>query len=114
MKIDGVTIPTPSDIEFNVSDIDGESYRGANGIMVRDRIATKRKLSCKWKVLTVAEMSLLQEKTSPTFFTLEFFDAKTGQNKTGKFYAGDKTSSVYSLVNGLPRWTDVSIDFVEQ
>ena len=44
LKINGVAISTPSKFEVQISDLDGESNRNANGKLIRDRIAVKRKL----------------------------------------------------------------------
>ena len=47
LKINGVTIVTPKGYEVSISDIDGETNRNANGTLIRDRIAVKRKLNLR-------------------------------------------------------------------
>ena len=48
MKINGVKIKTPQEMQVTINDIDGETTRNARGDMVRDRIAVKRKISLKF------------------------------------------------------------------
>lgn len=114
MKINGTTIKTPSAISFTVSDIDKNSERNAAGNMIRDRVAVKRKLECEWYVMTTAELSLLLNAVKDTFFSVTYLDGMTGKEETKTFYVGDRTAPMYSLVNGLPTWRGIKMDFIEQ
>ncbi len=68
LKINGVAIATPKVYEVTISDLDGESNRNANGDLVRDRIAVKRKLTLEWPPLTQAQISTLLNAVSSVFF----------------------------------------------
>ncbi|MGG7215285.1 DUF6711 family protein, partial [Clostridium nigeriense] len=59
ININGVQIATPKTYEATVSDLDGESNRNANGELVRDRIAVKRKLNLEWGPLKQSEIQTL-------------------------------------------------------
>ena len=48
ISVNGVAIATPKTFEATVTDLDGESNRNANGELIRDRIAVKRKLNLEW------------------------------------------------------------------
>ena len=63
IKINGVDIATPKTYEATVTDLDGETNRNANGEMIRDRIAVKRKLNLEWGPLTQAEIQTLHSKS---------------------------------------------------
>ena len=48
LKINGIAIPDPSEFSVDIMDIDDETTRNAKGDLIRNRIATKRKLNCQW------------------------------------------------------------------
>lgn len=112
MKIDATEVLTPTALKVDIYDIDGESYRNANGDMLRDRVTTKRKISCKWDYLTTEQMSYLLTLVKPVFFTVEYLDPETGTVLTKTFYVGDRSAPVYSYALGL--WTDLSMNFIER
>ena len=113
LKINGVAIATPKTFEVTVSDLDGESERNANGQLIRDRIAVKRKINLEWSPLTQAESSKLLNAVSDVFFTVEFPDPQLGIiSKT--MYVGDRTTPAYSYINGVIKWSGLKMNFVER
>ncbi|MFR4588743.1 MAG: DUF6711 family protein, partial [Streptococcus lutetiensis] len=78
LKINGVAIATPKVYEVTVQDLDGETNRNANGDMIRDRIAVKRKLNLEWQPLSQSEISTLLTAVSGVFFTVTFPDPQLG------------------------------------
>lgn len=42
LKINGVDVATPKSFKVTIADIDGESNRNAAGLLIRDRIGTKK------------------------------------------------------------------------
>lgn len=82
--------------------------------MIRDRVAVKRKLECRWGALTTSEISTLLKAVKDTFFTVTYLDAYEGKDVTKTFYVGDRTAPVYSLNKGLVTWQGLSMDFVER
>ena len=114
MKINDVTIKTPSEITVTRADIDGESYRNAKGYLIRDRITTKTKIQCTWNGLTVSEMSTLLQAVDDKFFNITYFDPYLGADKTIEAYVGDRTAPVYSYVNGLITYKSLSFDIIER
>jgi hypothetical protein len=97
----------------DVLDIDGEAFRNANGKMIRDRVATKRKLNCEWSALTTSEVSTLLSAVTATSFTVTYLDPLTGTSQTKTFYVGDRNSPVYRLVNGKELWAGLTMNFIE-
>lgn len=113
LKINGVAIATPKTFEVTVSDLDGESERNANGQLIRDRIAVKRKINLEWSPLTQTESSKLLNAVSDVFFTVEFPDPQLGIiSKT--MYVGDRTTPAYSYINGVIKWSGLKMNFVER
>lgn len=113
LKINGVAIATPKVYEVTISDLDGESNRNANGKLIRDRIAVKRKISLEWPPLTQAEISKLLNAVSGVFFTCEFVDPQSGV-LTRTMYVGDRTSPAYCFIDGEMKWSGLKMNFVEQ
>ena len=114
LQINGVDIATPKSLEVSINDIDGESNRNAAGDMCRDRIATKRKLTCEWPPLSNADCSVLLTAVKDVFFTVTYPDPATGGLQTKTFYVGDRTMPVYSYINGIIKWKGLKMNFIER
>ena len=113
IKINGVDITTPKTYEATVSDLDGESNRNANGELIRDRIAVKRKLNLEWGPLTQSEISTLLSAVSSVFFTVTFPDPELGMI-TKTMYVGDRTAPAYQYINGEVKWQGLKMNFIEK
>ena len=113
ISINGVKIATPKTYEATVSDLDGESNRNANGDLIRDRIAVKRKLNLEWGLLTQSEMSQILNAVSRVFFTVTFPDPQLGMI-TKTMYVGDRTAPAYQYINGEVKWQGLKMNFIEK
>ena len=113
IKINGVSIPTPSTYQVSLNDI-SKADRNANGLMLIQRIATKRKLELSWMYLSQANLSTLLQAISGIFFTVEYPDPQDGALKTGSFYSGDKTAGAIDYKNGVVRWKDCKFNLIER
>ena len=113
IKINSVTIPTPSSFQVGVMDIN-KAERNANGKMIMERIATKRKLELSWNYLSQSDSASLLQKVTSLFFTVEYPDIQTGALRTGTFYVGDRTAGAISYVGGVMKYKDVKMNFIEQ
>ena len=113
LKINGISVKSPSEFQVDFSDIDGETHRNAKGEMIRDRIATKRKLNCKWSALTQTEISNLLNAVKNTFFNVEYWDPLEGL-VTKTFYVGDRQMPMLYMRDGSPMWEGLSMNFVEK
>ena len=113
LKINGVAIATPKSFQVDISDLDGETGRNANGTLIRDRIATKRKLSCAWPSLSMGEVSTLLQAVENKSFTVEYPDPMAGANMTKTFYVGDRQMPVYMKKNGQVVWEGLTMNFIE-
>lgn len=113
LSINGVAIATPKVFEVAVSDLDGESNRNANGELIRDRIAVKRKINLEWCPLTQAEIQTLLNAVSSVFFTVTFPDPMSGMI-TKTMYVGDRTAPAYQYVNDEVKWQGLKMNFIEK
>ena len=113
LRINGVTISTPSVFEVQISDLDGQSTRNANGLLIRDRIAVKRKLICEWPPLNQEDCSRLLTSVKDVFFDVTYPDPELGV-VTKKMYVGDRTTPAYRYVDGEVRWSGVKFNLVER
>ena len=113
VKINGIVIKTPSKLEVQISDLDGESNRNANGDLIRDRIAVKRKLICEWPPLTQEHCSKLLKSVKDVFFDVTYPDPELGM-VTKTMYVGDRTSPAYQFKDGEVRWSGLKFNLVER
>lgn len=114
IKVNGTTIKTPSTLQIDISDIDGSTERNANGTLIRDRIAVKRKLNMTWNALTPQEMSSLLKAVQDPFFTVEYPDPMTGNNQTKTMYVGDRNAPMYRNLNGAILWQGLTMNWIEK
>ena len=115
ISINGVQIATPKTYEATVSDLDGETNRNANGELIRDRIAVKRKLNLEWGPLTQSEIQTLLNAVSSVFFTVTFPDPQLGII-TKTMYVGDRTAPAYFYDEKAKevKWQGLKMNFIEK
>lgn len=114
IKINGTEIPTPSNYTVGIMDISSNAERTASGIMIRDIVATKRKLELSWNHLAKEEVSKLLNLVSGAFFRVEYIDPEANAKKTGTFYCGDRTVGALDYRNGNIRYKDIKFNLVER
>ena len=113
LKVNGTTIKTPKRMSVGIYDVSKSADRNAQGDILIDRVAVKRKVECEWGALTNAEMSALLSACTAVFFSVTFPDPQTGGNKTITCYVGDRTAPVYKY-NGTPLWEGLKMNFIEK
>ena len=113
IKINGVAIPAPTDFQVGIQDL-SKAERNARGTMIIERIATKIKIEFEWIYLTKAEYQQLLNLVSPVFFTVEYPDPRTGSQRTGTFYVGDRTIGGLDFSKGEMRWKDCKFNVIER
>lgn len=119
LSCDGSALPEPAHGGFSISvqDVDSASTgRGADGNMIRDRVAIKRKINLKFPPLTTSEMSNILSAVSGVSFSVEYPDPVSGTTGSGTFYCGDRTAPVYKVNDtktGVELWENVSFNLIE-
>jgi hypothetical protein len=113
IKINGAEIPAPSEYTIGIQDL-SKAERNANGTMIIERVATKRKIELSWKYLDRASLSTILNAVTDVFFTVEYIDPQDNVVRTGTFYCGDRKAGLIDFRNGIPRYKDVSFSLVER
>lgn len=113
IKINGTELPDPSTYNPSIQDI-SNAQRNANGEMILERIATKRKIGLGWSFLSSVELSSLLNLVSGTFFSVEYIDPQDGGLKSGTFYSGDRSTSGVMFRNNIMYYKDVKFDIIER
>ncbi len=113
IKINGVEVKAPSQYDVSIQDL-SNAERNANGTMIIERIATKRKIELGWEDLTAAEMAALLNIVSSIFFTAEYIDPQEKALKSGTFYCGDRKAPMMVFKSGIPRYKNLSFNLVER
>lgn len=106
------SLPDPHEMTVGVMDIDADTTgRNQNGTMIRDWVAQKVKLSCKWVMLTQAEVQALLALCDRPKFTIRYLDPRTGEKEKMKAYVGDRTVGPY-YYSTIPANENASFDGV--
>lgn len=113
LEINNVPIPTPSSFQVGIMDL-SKAERNAKGDMLIDRIATKRKIELKWKHLEVGQLASLLQLVNNVYFFVKYPDPMTGRFETKTFYVGDRTTPMYSFIDGKPVWNDIGFNIIEK
>ena len=110
-----VPLPDPKSFSWGLQDVDADgSGRNQNGDAFRDRVARKRKWTMEWPPLTAEQCSTILKAVTDVFFRATGPDAEDGTNRTMTCSAGDRTTPMYSCIDGEWRWESLSMNFVER
>jgi hypothetical protein len=113
ITVAGVALPTPAEFQIGYMDI-SKAERNANGNMIIERIATKRKLFLTYAFLTTSELSLILQKIAPAYYDVTYLDAHSNTFKTGSFYCGDRTMGMVDYVDGIARYKEFTFNLIER
>lgn len=121
----GTALPFPTSFTWAFQDVaSSNSGRALSGLMNKEIVATKRKLSCAWKMVPDSEAAqILSAIKSHTYGSLVYPDPFEGNDTTKTFYTGDATASMIAVnvvrdqFGGVDTETfvwDIAFDFIEQ
>ena len=107
--------PAKGGAVFSVQDIDSsETGRNQNGDMMRERVATKIKWQFTFPPLNRQMLANLLNALTGVTFEFTYPDPfKASGTTTKTCYVGDRTTPIYSMVDNVPMWENVSISIVE-
>ena len=117
---EGVTtytpFPTPISVEYTRSDMDSSaSGRNQAGLMFRDVVATKVKLTVNWGNLSETDCATVLSMVNAPFITIRYPDAYTGTKQTMECYVGDRQTPMYRMDDdGTWKWKGLSFSFIER
>lgn len=113
-KIDGVTIPTPTDYKFSEEDLSSENTgRTLDGVMHKDVVSVKDTYACVWKKLdwetAAIIMNAVHGKTKVNF---THADPKVPNTMvTSEFYIGKRECNAINL-RAPGKWSEISMTFI--
>lgn len=114
-------LPCPSKLTVGLMDIDAETTtRSASGKMLRDRVCggatAKRKLEIEWSASVTTTVKAILQAIKDEFFYVRYPDPYTGEMRTARFYAGDRSVPMYSynLHNRGILWEQVKVNLIEE
>lgn len=113
LQINGADMPSPSSLMIGMQDI-GKWERNARGTMIGEIIAKKDKLELSWIYLTPAQLSQILTAIDSTFFDVTYTDPETNSLRTMSCYKGDRNVAVMDFVNGVMRYKDFKVNFIER
>lgn len=115
-KINGVTMKTPSSLNWAFSDLSSEeSARTLDGKSHKDIIAQKVKLSPAWMNPSGAETSILLKAVCPhAYVNITYIDPIENAVTTKRFYTGDKGADVNTYAFGDVRYSTMSFNCIEE
>ena len=97
-KINGTPVKTPQGCTWSLQDLSSDdSGRTLDGVMHKDIVAQKRKLTCKWAAMTWQECSIIANfmKNRGVKIVLNYPDILTGTYISKNFYTGDMTVAYF-------------------
>ena len=102
IKVNGVLLPTPSDISVEIQDLDGDSVRPiATGVLRRNRIRSNMlKVTLTWNLKTFVDVMSILNAVTPEF-NVELYIPDHGIIGTKKMYAGNKKYNYIKTKTGL-------------
>ena len=103
IKVNGVALPTPSDIKVEIQDLDGESVRPVStGILRRNRIRSNMlKITLTWNLNTFVDVMNILSMVTPAEFSTELYIPDHGIRGTKTMYAGNKSYNYVKTKTGL-------------
>ena len=113
IKINGVEIPTPSTMITSVMDI-SNSERNANGTMIMEIIAQKQKLELTWKTISANDLSKVLSLINSTFFSVEYPNPLLNHKSSKTMYSGDRSVGAMSYIDGIIKYKDFKVNFIER
>lgn len=114
VTVDGHPLPNPSEIERGSFDIADNAERTADGTMVMDIVATKRKITLSYNMIADGDYATIRALKRPgrVFYSVTF--PGPGGNETMTAYFGDITDRAWHTIGGVRWWQDVQISLIER
>lgn len=122
IKVNGLWLPSVTTLDFSVEDLDLEAFRSTDGLLHRQRVGNKIKLSCAWQIIeddgdyreTFNALDNL-----PEFFVMQF--PHPGGNLSFEItaYRGPLSTSMKTFYwdrqnRKLAQWQNLKTNFIER
>ena len=114
IKINGVSLPSPSSLSVRVLPRAGTSDYNSLGYLVQDGVKDKRTVEIGWARMSGANLTLLAAQLAlGGFLTLSYPDPLSGSREMVCRAAG-QSAHVCQYLDGAPLWADVKLILEER
>lgn len=102
-------------IKITIEDLDGPNAgRGLNGLMIRDRVASKMKWEIKCKPLYSDDAQIILRLIMPQFVTVSTnIDPLYGERST-IFYSNNRPATAAMIYDSDVLWTGIEFPLIER
>ena len=115
IKVDGVSIKTPSVFKPSLQDVSAAgSGRTQDAVMHKNRVAQKWKIQLAWNNISPADTAAILTAFNPEYFTVTFTNPMTNAEVTKTFYAGDRSSPIKTWTTNNKIYEQVAFDIIER
>ncbi len=112
LRINGTTIKTPTSFKISFYKL-SDAKRLANGEMVMDIIATKRRFDIEYAAISGPELKTITDiLEASTFVTFSYPEG--GVEQTATVYPGDIVKTLWTIRDGIEWYQDVSFPLIEK
>lgn len=115
LRINGVELPTPSEMTISDYDISSEAKRNARGYFVMDIVRHNvHKIEATWKKLTFEQYKAVRDAVAQkVYLNVTFIIPEQNAEGTLTMYLGDREVTPYSYVPEMRYYTDVPLHLIE-
>lgn len=113
LTIGSTAVKNPVDLSVTIVDEYKADKTNAKGLIIRDRIRTRRYLDVKWGLMTQTEMSALLTAIDPVFFNVTYVDPKLS-TVTKSFTVAQKNIAKSLIVRSEVMWDGLEITLKER
>lgn len=114
LTINGVEMPSPSEMTVTLEDRGDASALNALGQRVADRLAVKRVVSLTWALLTGSEMTKLMNAVNAGVFFTAVLPDPAGGTFSGVFRAEERSAQLHRADGALIQWKSVTMQWEER
>jgi hypothetical protein len=112
LMINGKIFPDPDEYKMEIEPL-GSFERNANGLLVGDLVAVKRKINCTWKILEGKYYSELIAAVLP-FFIAVGYTLPGGESGKAEMYVSPQSGKLIFRKNGENWWGGVTLSLIER
>lgn len=102
-------------VKWQRSDLDSEEAgRTLDGVMHRDRVASKRRLDVTLRPVTTSEASTILSAIAPEWVSVTFTDPETGSDVTKTMYSNNIPATYCVKKGSVDYWSGITFPLIEQ
>lgn len=113
LSVNDYNYPPPVSYRLELEPV-GSFERNANGELVGDLVAVKRKLSCGFSMLADEDFQQLLAAVREYLVAVEFENPETGESVSCDMYISLKGGSMALRSGGVSYWSGVTCEFTEK